>query len=140
MYIIGAHKNGKLNGQIANTVFQVSGEPPTVAVSIHKQNLTHEFIAASRAFSVSILSEQAPMKFIGQFGFKSGRDTNKFQGVNYRIGETGAPIVLDHALSYATGLAQNRGFEVVTAMNDDETGWAWGLPRLLAATPNFRIS
>jgi flavin reductase (DIM6/NTAB) family NADH-FMN oxidoreductase RutF/rubredoxin len=98
MYIIGAQKDGKLNGQIANTVFQVSAEPPMVAVSIHKQNLTHEFIEASKAFTVSILSKEAPMKFIGLFGFRSGRDIDKFKDITHKIGVTGAPIVLDYAV------------------------------------------
>lgn len=36
MYVISSIKNGKLNGQIANTVFQITSEPPTIAVSINK--------------------------------------------------------------------------------------------------------
>ncbi len=40
--------------------------------------------------------------------------------------------LLDYALSYATGLAREHGFEVVSAMNDDVNGWGWGLPRMLA--------
>ncbi len=54
-------------------------------------------------------------------------------GLYVQLTDLFSEALLDHALSYATGLAQNRGFEVVTAMNDDVTGWAWGLPRLLAA-------
>ena len=40
------------------------------------------------------------MKFIGTFGFKSGRDIDKFEGINYRLGKTGQPIVLDNAVGY----------------------------------------
>ena len=100
MYIIGAHKGDKINAQIANTVFQISSEPPTVAVSINKKNLTHEYIHESKAFSASVLFEDTPLTFIGQFGFKSGRDTNKFQAVNFKIGATGSPVVLDNASAY----------------------------------------
>jgi flavin reductase (DIM6/NTAB) family NADH-FMN oxidoreductase RutF/rubredoxin len=100
VYIISAQESGKLNGQIANTVCQVTSEPATVSVCINKQNLTHELISRSRAFSVSILAEEAPMQFIGRFGFKSGRDSEKFEGINYKLGQTRAPIVLDHATSY----------------------------------------
>ena len=46
------------------------------------------------------ICQSTPLNFIGRFGFKSGRDTDKFDGINYRIGETGAPIVLDNAVSY----------------------------------------
>jgi flavin reductase (DIM6/NTAB) family NADH-FMN oxidoreductase RutF/rubredoxin len=100
LYIVGSRKGNKINGQIANTVIQTSSEPPTISVCINKGNLTHEFIKDSRVFTVSILSKDTPLSLIGQFGFKSGRDINKFDGVNYKIGETQAPIVLDHTLAY----------------------------------------
>jgi len=63
MYIIGSRKGDRLNGQVANTVFQITSEPPTVAVSINKQNLTHEFIKESGAFSASILHQDTPSLF-----------------------------------------------------------------------------
>jgi len=100
LYIITSTRGGKFNGQIANTLFQVTSEPPTVAVSINKQNLTHEFIRDSRVFAVSILSQDTPLSFVGNFGFKSGRDIDKLAQVNYKVGKTGAPIVLDHTLGY----------------------------------------
>ena len=62
MYVVTSKMNGKLNGQIANTVFQITSEPPTIAVSINKQNLTHEFIKTSKVFGVSILSKETPLK------------------------------------------------------------------------------
>lgn len=100
MYIVASHKGEKLNGQIANTVFQITSEPPTVAVSINKQNLTHEYIKASQVFSASILCQATPLPFIGGFGFKSGRDTDKLQGKDYKVGITGSPIFLDNATAY----------------------------------------
>ncbi|MCL0066199.1 flavin reductase family protein, partial [Dehalococcoidia bacterium] len=85
---------------IANTVIQVCSAPPTISVCLNKGNLTHEFIKDSQVFAVSIMKQDTPLNFIGKFGFKSGRETDKLKGVNYRIGETGAPIVLDNALAY----------------------------------------
>jgi flavin reductase (DIM6/NTAB) family NADH-FMN oxidoreductase RutF/rubredoxin len=99
MYVICSVKDGKMNGQIANTVFQVTSDPPRISVTINKENLTHSFIEASKVFTVSILSEDATMPFIGNFGFKSGREIDKFTGVKYRMGVTGAPVVLDYAVS-----------------------------------------
>jgi flavin reductase (DIM6/NTAB) family NADH-FMN oxidoreductase RutF/rubredoxin len=98
--VVTSKKDGRINGQIANTVFQVTAEPPRVAVSINKNNLTHEFIKESRVFAASVLCQDTPLTFIGRFGFKSGRDIDKFEGLNYKTGETGAPIVLDNAVSY----------------------------------------
>jgi rubredoxin/flavin reductase (DIM6/NTAB) family NADH-FMN oxidoreductase RutF len=100
IYVIGSHKEGKLNGQIANTVFQVTAEPPTIAVSICKKNFTYECIQSSQVFSVSILSQQTPPGFIGTFGFKCGRDIDKFENIRYKVGATGAPIALDNAVGW----------------------------------------
>ncbi|MCD6239585.1 MAG: rubredoxin [Thermotogae bacterium] len=100
MYVVTSKMDGKLNGQIANTVFQVTSEPPTIAVSINKQNLTHEFIQKSKAFGVSILSKEAPLKLIGHFGFKTGKEIDKFKDVSYKTGVTGVPIPQDYVTAY----------------------------------------
>ncbi len=100
LYIICSRKGDRLNGQISNTVFQVTSEPPIIAVAINKNNLTHQFITQSKVFTVSILSQDTPLSFIGRFGFKSGRDIDKLEGINYKIGETQAPVVTDHTLAY----------------------------------------
>jgi flavin reductase (DIM6/NTAB) family NADH-FMN oxidoreductase RutF/rubredoxin len=100
LYVVASQKQGKLNAQIANTVVQVTSESPTISVCINKQNLTHEFITESKVFTASILSQDTPLSFIGHFGFKSGREVDKLKDVNYKLGETKAPIVLDHSLAY----------------------------------------
>jgi len=101
LYIVSSRSaDGKLNGQIANSVFQVTAEPPQVAVAINKGSLTHSYIEESRAFAVSVLSQDATMKFIGLFGFRSGKDVDKLSRANYKVGTTGAPVVLDYALSF----------------------------------------
>ncbi len=100
IYIVSSKKEGRINGQIANTVFQTTSEPATIAVSINKKNLTHEFITESRVFAVSVLEQETDMKFIGRFGFKSGRDEDKFKGVNYKIGVTCSPIIMENTLAY----------------------------------------
>jgi len=100
IYIVTSGQDGKFNGQIANSMFQVTSNPATIAISINKENYTHELIRLSRKFAVSILSQAAPMTFIGLFGFKSGRDVNKLQNIKTKISVTGVPIVLDNAISY----------------------------------------
>jgi len=100
MYIICSKKGDKINGQTANSVVQVASEPPIISVCINKQNLTHEFIKESKVFTASVIAQTAPLKLIGGFGFKSGRDVNKFEGVKYKIGQSGAPVILDNTLGY----------------------------------------
>lgn len=100
LYIVSAAADGRLSGQIANAVVQISAEPATIAVSINKQNYTHELITKSGKFAVSILTESTPMELIQKFGFKSSRDIDKFADTSYRLGATGAPIVLDETNAF----------------------------------------
>ncbi len=98
LYVVSSRRNeDSANGQIANALMQVSGEPMAVAVCLNKKNLTHEYVSASRLFAASILSEETPLPFIGKFGFKSGRDIDKLAGVETLTGVTGVPIVTQHA-------------------------------------------
>jgi rubredoxin/flavin reductase (DIM6/NTAB) family NADH-FMN oxidoreductase RutF len=100
MCILSSKKDNKLNGCIVNTVFQLVPEPPMVAVSLNRQSLTHEYISAGGVFVVSVLSQQTPMPFISRFGFRSGRDIDKFDQVSYRTGQTAGPIVLDNTVAF----------------------------------------
>jgi rubredoxin len=79
---------------------QVTAEPPKLLVCINKENLTHQYIQESGVFSISILDQNTPMKFIGNFGFKSGREFNKFKEIDYKIGKTRVPIVTSNTLGY----------------------------------------
>jgi len=101
VYVVTSHYGGKSNGQIANALIQVTAEPPKIAVALNKNNLTHSFVEKSSVFAVSVLDSYTPLDFIGLFGFKSGR-------VEHRIGVTGAPIVLENAVSYVEARVSNR--------------------------------
>ncbi len=100
VFVICSKKDDKYNGQIGNVLFQVTSQPATVAISINKNNLTHSYISDSKVFSASILGTTTPLPFIGSFGFRSGRDANKFENVKYKVGKTGAPIVTDNAVAF----------------------------------------
>lgn len=101
LYVVGADdkESGKLNAQIANTVIQVCSEKPMISVALNKNNLTHEMIVKSNAFSVSILGLDTPLNFIGNLGFKSGREVDKLVDLDYHSGVTGAPVIHDHAVA-----------------------------------------
>ena len=100
MCIVSSKSGEDFNGCIVNTAFQVTPEPPMVAVSVSKQNLTHEYITKSKVFVISILAEESPLKFIGKFGFRTGRDTDKLHEVDYKPGMTGAPIILNNTVAF----------------------------------------
>lgn len=100
LYVISSKKEDKLNGYVANTAFQVTANPPQMAISCHKDNLTSEYIAHSGVFSVSALNQDATNGLLGKFGFNSGKEINKFDDVDYKTGKTGAPIVLSDTISW----------------------------------------
>ena len=100
MCIISSKKGGDFSGCIVNTAFQITPEPPMIAVSVNRKNLTYEYITKSNVFVISLLAEETPLEFIGKFGFRSGRDVDKFQGVNYKLGIAGVPIVLDNTMGF----------------------------------------
>ncbi len=109
LYIVTSIADDRFNGQIVNTVLQVTAEPPRVAVIINKNNLTHEFISKSKVFGASVLDTSTPMTFIGLFGFKSGRNVDKLSQTKFIQGATGAPLVTEHSL----GVLEARVFDEV---------------------------
>jgi len=100
VYVVCTGRDGLRNGQICNTVFQVTSDPPMFAISVNKLNYTHECLGRTSNFSVSVLSEETPMTYIGRFGFRCGRDFDKFDGIAVREGVTGCPIATDNALAF----------------------------------------
>lgn len=99
LYIITTKYKEKANGQIANAVMQVSSDPPLLAVSLNKKNFTHELIKKSKIFTISILDDETPMKQIGTFGFKCGRNINKIEGYKCIKLTTDTPIIADHTIA-----------------------------------------
>lgn len=77
LYVLTA-KDEKDNGCIINTVMQVTSNPLQVAIAVNKRNYTNEMIQKTRKFNLSILSEKADFSIYEHFGYKSGRDTDKF--------------------------------------------------------------
>lgn len=100
MYVIESRSGDRTNAQIANTVFQVTSEPTTLAVSINKQNMTHQLITDTGAFSVAVLAEDTPLKTIGQFGFRTGRETDKLAGIAHEYTPCGLPYPVEHVLAW----------------------------------------
>lgn len=98
MYIITTKSADKINGQIATTLFQVTNEPIQVAVCLSKQTYTHELMLQSKIFGASILEQATPMQFIGTYGYRCGRNCDKFCSCRYVTDVTGVPLITDYAL------------------------------------------
>jgi ferric-chelate reductase [NAD(P)H] len=100
LYVMTSLYKDQMNGQIVNSVNQVTSKPVRLAVTVNKKNLTHDFIQESKLFGISILNETTPMSFFELFGFRSGREVDKLSQVRHRKGVTGCPVVHENTLSF----------------------------------------
>lgn len=79
VYVVSSLNENNSTGCVSNAVMQVTHS--TLAVSLNHENFTNECIKKSKKFAVSILPENVDISVIGVFGFKSGRDFDKFSTV-----------------------------------------------------------
>lgn len=100
LYIIATGLENKKFGYIGNTAFQVTSEPSQIAISSHKKNFTTEKILKSGNFSVSVLKKEVNTALIGEFGFMSGAEFDKFRNVKTITSVTGVPIVVDSSVAW----------------------------------------
>ena len=98
VYIISTVDGDRPTGCVANSVMQITSSPATIAVSMNHDNYTNSCIANSGMFAVSILAEDSDPSLIGRFGFQSGKDVNKFDGIE-AIEKEGIRVIPD-ACSY----------------------------------------
>lgn len=92
LYIVGAFKDGRAVGCVINTCFQVTSENPRLVISLNKNNYTLEAIKEFRRFSLSILAEDTDPALITSFGFRSSRDSDKYEDFGYEV-VAGTPCV-----------------------------------------------
>jgi flavin reductase (DIM6/NTAB) family NADH-FMN oxidoreductase RutF len=90
-------KEGEMHGLTANAFTSVSLEPPLLLISVDKKAESYPHFEASRVFTVNILAED--QEALSRKFAVSGGGSKKFDGVAYRRGANGAPI-LEEVLSY----------------------------------------
>ncbi len=79
LYVVTSNDGKKDNGLIVNTVTQVTDSPNRIAVTINKQNYSHHVIKQTGKMNINCLTVDAPFDVFERFGFKSGRNTDKFK-------------------------------------------------------------
>ena len=80
LYVVTSNDGKKDNGLIVNTVTQVTNTPNRIAVTINKQNYSHHVIKQTGKMNINCLSVDAPFRVFEDFGFRSGRTVDKFEG------------------------------------------------------------
>ncbi|MDK2842414.1 MAG: hypothetical protein PWQ17_1920 [Anaerophaga sp.] len=100
LYVVCSGNQNKGNGYISNSVFQVTAKPARIAASCHKNNFSAQIIKETGSFAVSILQSEAETSVIDRFGYRSGSDINKLNGMNVEYGATGVPILLNSCIAW----------------------------------------
>lgn len=94
LYICGVKEGDEVNGYTASWVMQASFTPPLVVNCVKQDSKSHAMLKASGVFALSIL--EAGQKDLAQAFFKPQRRVgNKFEDVEFYLGETGCPIITD---------------------------------------------
>jgi flavin reductase (DIM6/NTAB) family NADH-FMN oxidoreductase RutF len=113
LYVVSSIDGDRMNGQVCNTLFQITSDPPRVAIGINHRNLTHEFIEKSGVFAASILGHN-DHRLVRRFGYRSGRDFDKFKGIAIRRGRTRCPIIEDSVGYIECRLLENAAVDAGT--------------------------
>ncbi len=93
LYVVTSNDGNRDNGLIVNTVMQITNTPNRVAVTINKQNYSHDIIKNTGIMNVNCLSVEAPFSVFQEFGFVSGRDKDKFEGKTFNRSENGLAVL-----------------------------------------------
>ena len=100
LYVVTSNDGNKDNGLIVNTVTQVTNTPNRIAVTIHKENYSHHVIKQTGVMNVNCLDTSAPFSVFENFGFRSGRTVDKFDGIEVLRSDNGLRFLPRHINSF----------------------------------------
>lgn len=93
LYLVTVKDKERDTGLIVNTVCQITAEPERIAVTVSKQNHSHGLIKDGGRMNVCCISKSADMSLFERFGFRSGKDTDKFDGIEAEHSENGLAYI-----------------------------------------------
>jgi flavin reductase (DIM6/NTAB) family NADH-FMN oxidoreductase RutF len=97
VYIVCAQHEERKGGLAVAWATQVATN--RILICVGKQSTTRELILASKAFGLSVLTQEQ-VDVARAFGRQSSRDVNKFESVGYHTAETGSPLLDDCAATF----------------------------------------
>ena len=100
LYVVTSNDGKKDNGLIVNTVSQVTDSPNRVAVTINKQNYSHHVIRQTGILNVNCLDVTAGFDVFQNFGFRSGRNVDKFADIEELRSDNGLRFLPRHINSF----------------------------------------
>ena len=100
LYVVTTLDEDKDNGMISNSACQVSVSPDTIAITLHKSTYTHDIIKKTGILNLCPIEQTAPFSLFENFGFKSGREHNKFESYSFNRSSNGLAVLDKFINSY----------------------------------------
>lgn len=100
LYVVTTNDGVKDNGCIVNTVIQQASTPTLISVTVSKSNYTHDVIKQTGKLNVNCITTDAPFSLFEKYGFQSGREVNKFEGVSPKRSENGLAVLTEYVNSF----------------------------------------
>ena len=100
LFVLTAREGEKDNGCIINTAVQVTTEPNRITIAVNKKNYTHDMILRTGVFNVSMLTEGSTFDTYKRWGFQSGAQTDKLEGMDCPRAENGVVYVAQETNAY----------------------------------------
>lgn len=100
LFVLTAREGEKDNGCIINTAVQVTTEPNRITIAVNKKNYTHDMILRTGVFNVSMLTEEAKFDTFKHWGFQSGAQTDKLEGMTCPRAENGVIYIASETNAY----------------------------------------
>ena len=96
LYVVSAADSEDKAACLINTATQVTAEPIQVSVAVNKENYTAEVIRRAGAFTVTVVDETADMPYLGNFGFRTSANFDKFEKYGCKTSAVGSPYSPEH--------------------------------------------
>lgn len=103
VFLLGTRVGDKLNACITNTCIQVANSPTRVAIAVNNANYTCELLKQSGVFCLTLLNTTCTPQTLTHFGGQSGRDVDKFEGMEPSVDANGAPYLAWQSCGYISG-------------------------------------
>lgn len=100
LFILTARDGEKDNGCIVNTVSQVTASPNRIVVAVNKSNYTHDMIVKTGIFNVSVLTEKSTFETYRHWGFQSGAQVDKAEGIEFYRSQNGLIFIAKETNAY----------------------------------------
>jgi rubredoxin/flavin reductase (DIM6/NTAB) family NADH-FMN oxidoreductase RutF len=100
LYLITTHYEGENYGFIGNAIMQVTSDPLQIIIASNKENFSTEKITQSQKVGIVVIGEHAKREFIAQFGYKSSKNINKFEGYKIQYSPLKMPIITENMCAW----------------------------------------